>query len=229
MPLRLRPVPRVLDHSWLIDRMLPAGSRNHATGRTSGLRWMPFASVLGPLVMCEPNPASRELVDRPLDVLDHKVQDRERCRCVVWLRIDQHLRPRSDMELETGWHVGAIHTQRRIDYLKPQGRAVETPSLVPRRPRRNPKTPSRASTSAVLPSLAGSPCRKTRGLLARPIPPAGSSPARRAVSCMDQTSAGEQEPGRRGPHNDPNLVGEVLLVEVAGCGRQLGQAQWPLV
>jgi hypothetical protein len=31
------------------------------------------------------------------------------------------------------------------------------------------------------------------------------------------------------PHDGPDLVGEVLLVEIAGCGRQLGQAQWPLV
>src|SRR6266542_2569071 len=77
------------------------------------------------LVVFEPNPASRELIDRSLDVLDHEVQDRERCRCVVGLRVDPDPRPRSEVDLQTCWHVGAFHSQGRIDHLKPQGRAVE--------------------------------------------------------------------------------------------------------
>ncbi len=44
-----RPEPRLSVHSWMIDRMLPAESRNQATGCTSGVRWMPLASVLVPV------------------------------------------------------------------------------------------------------------------------------------------------------------------------------------
>ena len=44
-----RAEPRFSVYSWMIDRMLPAGSRNQATGRTSGVRWMPLASVLVPV------------------------------------------------------------------------------------------------------------------------------------------------------------------------------------
>jgi hypothetical protein len=122
---RLRP-RAALDHSWMMDRMLPAGSRNQATGAylrraMDALRVRPGAGR----VVFEPNSTGRELIDRSLNVLDQEVQDRERRRRVVGLRVDHDPRPRSEVDLQTGRHVGVVHTQRYIGHLKPKGGAVE--------------------------------------------------------------------------------------------------------
>ena len=151
--------------------------------------------------MLEPDPAGGELVDRPLDVIDKEVQDRERRRHMVGLGVDHDPRPGPEADLKTGRDVGATHAQGRVGHLEPEDAAVEL--LRPRHVVHGKLGKAVASFNIWHPpSLAGSPS---------PAGNAARSPqAGRAVSCtVPRTGPGARSstPGRGHPQRNSHPTG----------------------
>ena len=88
-------------------------------------RRMPFWSVtIGSCVVAlHPDPGLAQVADRPLDVGDVDVQDREGRRLVVGLRVDEDRRAARAVDLEDAGLLAIANVQ-------PERRAVEAPRLV---------------------------------------------------------------------------------------------------